>query len=329
MIDLYPFQLVPEFVERVWGTHDVSFLYQHSVGAKPIGEVWLTGDQNRIANGHLKGRTLADVAQQYGSRLIGERSCASGVSPDRFPLLMKVLFPREKLSVQVHPDDVKAQEVGEPCGKTECWYILKSDPGAQIGLGFLPGTQPDEIERSIHENRMEHLLNWIDVSAGEMYYVDAGTVHAIAPGSVIVETQQNSDTTYRLYDYGRPRELHIERGMAAMKTLTHAGRTVPQDETLVASPCFVVERLTVNNPRGIHTDDNAHCLFALSGAVRIEADGTPPITISRGEVAVVPANLPSYHLVPQWNAEIMLAHLPSTTLEEPQTEMPHAMAGKI
>jgi len=316
MTELHPFQLLPEFVERVWGTRDLSFLYKQSVGTTPIGEVWLTGDQCRIAGGPYKGRTLADLSRRFGSALTGTSKCA-----DRFPLLMKVLFPREKLSVQVHPDDTTAQAAGEPCGKTECWYIVHAEPGAQIGLGFQPGTDVDEIERAIHEHRMEHLLNWLDVKAGEMYYVDAGTVHAIGPGSVIVETQQNSDTTYRLYDYGRPRELHIAQGLAAMKAKTHAGRTILEGETLISSPCFAVERLQLNAKRQLDTSDVAHCIFALDGAVRIESAGSQPITISRGEVAIVPAITRTFELVPQWQAELLIAHLPTSETTEPRTEL--------
>ncbi len=322
MTDLYPLQIVPEFVERVWGTHDVGLLYQHSVGIKPIGEVWLTGGQCRVANGPLKGRTIEDLSRTCGEALTGEVAHY----PDRFPLLMKVLFPREKLSVQVHPDDAVAQAAGEPCGKTECWYILKADEGAQIGLGFQPGTTREQIERSIHEGRMEHLLNWIDVRAGEMYYVDAGTVHAIGPGSVIIETQQNSDTTYRLYDYGRPRELHIDRGLTAMKLSTHAGRVTPRKiaqhrETLVASPSFTVERQQLTSEHSVRPGGNVQCIFAMDGAARIESPGAQPLTIARGEMAIIPAALHEYSVFPQWTCDLLYASVPAGEIAEPETEL--------
>ena len=321
MSDLYPLQLVPEFVERVWGTHDVSALYQHSVGAKPIGEVWLTGEQCRVANGPMKGRTLAELCQQFGDALIG----GGNKTPKRFPLLMKVLFPREKLSVQVHPDDEAAQRVGEPCGKTECWYILSAEPGAQIGLGLTPGTTRTQVERSIHENRMEHLLNWIDVRRGDMYYVDAGTVHAIAPGAVILETQQNSDTTYRLYDYGRPRELHIEKGLAAMKDTTHAGRVLHDGRTIVSSPSFEVRRESLREPQTFNTRSAVHCIFAADGAARIECAGKQPVSIARGDLVVIPAALGEYCVVPQWSCETLTASLPGGEVEHPKTVL-HELA---
>src|SRR5262249_10820792 len=156
-------------------------------------------------NGPLAGKTLGELCKQFGADLVGE----SAVANDRFPLLIKFLFPREKLSIQVHPDDEMAQRLGLPCGKTECWYVLHAEPGAQVGVGLKPGATKAQFAEAIKHGHAEKLLNWIDVAAGDLIYVEAGTVHAIGPGSILVETQQNSDTTFRLYDYGRPRELHL------------------------------------------------------------------------------------------------------------------------
>ena len=145
--------------------------------------------------------------------------------PTAFPLLLKFLFPHEKLSVQVHPDDAAARRAGLPCGKTECWYVAHARPGAQIALGLKPGVTREQFERSIIEKRAEELLNWINVYQGEMIYVTGGTVHTLGPGSIMLETQQQSDTTYRLYDYGRPRELHLKEGLAVIKEKTVAGKS--------------------------------------------------------------------------------------------------------
>ena len=176
-----------------------------------IGESWLTGDNCKVQNGALAGKSLAELASQYRRELVGD----APKDADRFPLLMKFFFPQQKLSVQVHPDDAAAREIGQPCGKTECWYVAHAESGAEIGLGLKQGATRAEFERSIRENRAEELLNWINVSAGDMIYVAGGTVHTLGPGSIIVETQQQSDTTFRLYDYGRPRELHLERWACA------------------------------------------------------------------------------------------------------------------
>src|SRR5579872_6938997 len=124
MSQFYPLLLIPEFHERVWGTRDLSAFYPaHKVGEQPIGEAWLTGEECRVANGRLQGRTLFQVGQEFGEQLYGT------LAPQpRFPLLIKIIFPNDKLSVQVHPDDATARKAGLPCGKTECWYVLSAGP---------------------------------------------------------------------------------------------------------------------------------------------------------------------------------------------------------
>src|SRR4051812_21939547 len=190
MSDLYPLLLKPFFSPRPWGALDLSPIYPEFPGAPDelIGESWLTGDMCKVANGPLQGKTLDELVAKYGRELVGK----TAPQADHFPLLMKFIFPKDKLSVQVHPDDEGARALGQPCGKTECWYVFAAEVGGQIGLGLKPGTTHEEFAKAIEEVRAEQLLNWIDVKAGEMYYVDAGTVHAIGPGVILVETQQNS-----------------------------------------------------------------------------------------------------------------------------------------
>jgi mannose-6-phosphate isomerase len=135
MPSLYPLRIIPEFHQRIWGTRDLSPLFAPVPGDEAIGEVWLTGDACKVANGMLAGSSLGDLTRQFGRDLVGQ----TAPLPDRFPLLVKFLFPREKLSVQVHPDDAGARALGQPCGKTECWYVLQARPGAQVALGLKGG----------------------------------------------------------------------------------------------------------------------------------------------------------------------------------------------
>ena len=175
-----------------------------------------------------------------------------------------------------------------------------------------------------------------------MFYVDAGTVHAIGPGSVIVETQQNSDTTFRLYDYGRPRQLHIEHALQATKELTHAGRVVagkPQVENgkvqanLVTSPCFIVDKFhfarawEFRRPR--HAKRSVWCLTATRGAGVIESLHASPVTFACGESVVIPANVDSFMLKPQWELEFLCASLPVEKVGHPATVMAEAAAGSL
>lgn len=333
MPDLYPLLLRPQFHQRVWGARSLAPVYGQEF-SEPVGEAWLTGEQCRVVNGSLTGRTLADLTRDYGRELIG-------AAPDRsrFPLLIKFLFPRDKLSVQVHPDDEGAKSKGQACGKTECWYVWSAEPGAKIGLGLKPGTSKAEVERAIRETRMEELLNWIEVRAGEMFYVDAGTVHAIGPGSVLVEIQQNSDTTYRLYDYGRPRELHIEDGLAAVKEETHAGRVLPgqpviekgsTQSNLVTSPCFTVDKFRLAEPWAFERDSsdngNVFCLVATEGCGQIEFADMAPVTFCTGQAVVVPTAVKQFTIRPQWELELLCSFVPNRA-EHPATVLVGTTAG--
>jgi len=326
MEQLYPLLLLPEFHERVWGTHDLSAFYpSHKVGNEPIGEVWLTGEGCRIANGSLQGRTLGEISKEFRDKLNGTLA-----REQRFPLLVKIIFPKDKLSVQVHPDDEDARKASLPCGKTECWYVLDAAPSAKVGLGLKPGAHRKEVEDSIHSKNMEQLLNWISVKPGEMIYVDAGTVHAIGPDCVLLETQQNSDTTYRLYDYGRPRELHIGLGLQAMKEVTRAGKVKSRGGNghvvLISSPSFAVDKMMLKEVKTLNTEEvsrrsSPHCIIGLRGCGIIEYDGAPAISVGRGEAAVVPASIGSYRIRPQWEFECVRALVP-VSASEPETENP-------
>lgn len=324
-MDLYPIRLAPRFVERIWGTRDLSPIFGEPPGTELIGEVWLTGDECTVADGAFAGKTLSDLAQEFGRELVGE----TAKEERRFPLLMKFLFPREKLSVQVHPDDDGAKKAGQPCGKTECWYVLDAKPGAQVGLGLKPGATRKDFERAIEEVRAEELLNWIDVRKGEMIYVDAGTVHAIGPGSVMLETQQNSDTTYRLYDYGRPRELHLRAGLEALKEKTHAGKVKAPASNghwteLVCSPCFRVDKASLSKGQSLETKRDvsaAQILVATEGSGVLEVNGAPPVAFRKGEVVVVPASAREYAVRGQWSVELLRAMVPGPEACEPDTTL--------
>lgn len=321
MSNLYPFLLIPIFDERPWGVRDLRPIYTKIV-KEPIGESWLTWGDSCIANGPLAGRTLGEIARDCKRDLVG----SAAVFDDRFPLLVKFLFPAEKLSVQVHPDDAGAQRVGQPYGKTECWYVLDAKPGAQVGLGLKPGVTLEEFETSIRENRAEDLLNWIDVHAGDMLYVAAGTVHTIGGGMILVETQQSSDITYRLYDYGRPRELHIKDGIAAIKLVTRAGKVVHNDgddpRVLVRSPFFEVEKRKLDGPlEAVVSPESPHILVAIEGAGVVESAGMEPVSFAKGEAVVIPACVPHYSVRPQWELELMRISLPTGHVAEPATAL--------
>jgi len=322
----------PGFDPRPWGTRDLSPIYPNHRFEQKIGESWLTGDECKVANGPLGGKTLAQLSEQYQRELVGD----AARDPRRFPLLLKFLFPHEKLSVQVHPDDAQALRVGQPWGKTECWYVAHAKPGAQIALGLRAGVTAAQLEEAIQQNRAEEALNWIHVFPGDMIYVAGGTVHTLGPGSIIVETQQQSDMTYRLYDYGRPRELHLKDGLAAVKEKVNSGKVVrPAPEQissknrrapLVAAPHFAVEMYEARDPIQLAPRDDSgkssvQILVAVEGCAVIEAPGFEPVTLTKGDAVVIPAATERFGVRPQWAVEFLRAYVPGKLLPEPETRV--------
>jgi mannose-6-phosphate isomerase len=333
MDTLYPLLMQPGFDPRPWGTQDLSPIYPNHRFEQKIGEAWLSGDECKVANGPLKGKTLAALSQEYQRELVGE----AARDASRFPLLLKFLFPHDKLSVQVHPDDTQALRVGEPWGKTECWYVAHAKPGSQIGLGLKPGVTARQLEEAIHQNRAEEVLNWVNVYAGDMIYVAGGTVHTLGPGSVIVETQQQSDMTYRLYDYGRPRELHLKDGIAAVKENVKSGKVLrpaplviaagkARWSQLVTAPYFVVDMFEIKEPVSPVTRDDVdkvsvQILVAVEGCGVIESPGSEPVTLAKGDAVIIPACLEHYTVRPQWTLEFLRAFVPGKEYPEPETRI--------
>jgi mannose-6-phosphate isomerase len=333
MSQLYPLLMQPAFDPRPWGATDLSPIYPNHRFEEKIGEAWLTGDASKVANGPWSGRSLTELSSLFGRELVGEAS----PEPNRFPLLLKFLFPHEKLSVQVHPDDEIARSVGQPWGKTECWYVAHAKAGAQIALGLKPGVTRAQFEEAIHEQHAEELLNWINIFPGEMIYVAGGTVHTLGPGSIIVETQQQSDTTYRLYDYGRPRQLHLKEGMAAVKEKVASGKVVRpapaamngksnRRAPLIAAPYFVVDMFELSEPQEFFTAEadsknSVQILVAVDGCSIVEAAGAQPVTMAKGDAVVVPAGLGEFRVRPQWHAEFLKASVPGQPVSEPQVRL--------
>ncbi len=296
MSALAPFRLQPTFAPRTWGRPDLSAWYPHSAlpatraGADPIGEAWLTGPACIIADGPNAGKTLAQVAKTHKEALLGKHS-----HENEFPLLIKLLFPNAKLSVQVHPNDAEARELGLGRGKTECWYVLEAEPGATVACGLAPGATVEQMSAAIANGTMEDLLNHLSVKKGDMVFVDAGTVHAIGPGATLLEIQQTSDTTYRLYDYGRPRELHLAAGLAVSKQDTRAGKVapeaIPHGTRLLKEQYFTVDSFPMKAGDALTLSDatgKPHCFTALYGDAEV-VTGTCRAQLPAGHAVVVPA----------------------------------------
>ena len=269
-----PFRLAPWFSERVWGRRDLRPWYESTGTGELVGEAWLTGPECLVETGEMVGRSFASVIAE-------------------FPLLVKILFPNDKLSVQVHPDDAQAQAMGQARGKTECWYVLEAEPGAAVALGLKDGVTVEGVRAAVADGSLEELMVWVPVTVGEMIFVDAGTVHAIGPGVVLLETQQTCDVTFRMYDYGRARELHLEQGLRVMKTKTAAGKVRPVQMDgfvrLIEQRYFVVDRYDVAAGSGVVVPIAGEgCVVGLGGTAVVESDGFAPVEVVRGTAVMLP-----------------------------------------
>ncbi len=305
----HPLRLEPTLHVKVWGGRKLSSVMHKALPSDaPYGESWELHDTSTVDHGPHAGRTLGDLLAEYGVALIGTRSDPA----EGFPLLAKLLDAADWLSVQVHPNDAQARQLeGQPRGKTEAWVLLAADPDARLVIGVTPGTAQDAMAAAIRDNTLEDLLVYAEVHAGDVLYMPAGTVHAIGPGCLIYEIQQSSNTTYRLYDWGRmgldgqPRPLHIDKGvqvsnLGALPPVTH-----PTDDGLIVDGAyFRTYRHTLREPDGaltLPTSGAFQTLTCISGTLWLEANGQG-VELAAGRTAVVPAAVASFTLSGQGTA---------------------------
>jgi mannose-6-phosphate isomerase len=275
-----PFRLQPKFAARVWGQDNLQPWYADTGLDGKVGEAWLTGPECIAETGPHAGQSLGEMSVEFPGQL----------GNGEFPILVKMLFPSEKLSVQVHPDNEQAQSLGLKRGKTECWYVLEAVPGAFVMCGLKSGVDIDDLRRGALNGSMEQMLEQVPVEAGDMVFVDAGTVHAIGPGVVLLEVQQTCDVTYRLFDYGRARELHLDQGLAVVKLKTDAGKTDPKPNTsggytrLIETEYFVLDRFDLAASTVIEMSmDGIGCVVAIKGAAAVNE-----VEVEAGHAVVVP-----------------------------------------
>ncbi|HMF78504.1 MAG TPA: type I phosphomannose isomerase catalytic subunit [Bryobacteraceae bacterium] len=277
-----PFQLLPIFRERVWGRESLTPYFPETLRKQRIGEIWFTHEENETASGGTLGQLLASHPEILGT-------AADPAHPGICPLLIKLLFTSERLSVQVHPDDAYAQRHHGSLGKTEAWYVLDAKPPAEVAIGFKEPLTPERLRASAVSGEIEDLLDWRKAAPGDLFFVPAGTVHAIGAGMTICEVQENSDITYRLYDYGRPRELHLEHGTQVSELGPHTHYAQPRTlgggrDELLACGYFRMERLGIEESRAVAGGLPYYLLLiCLKGAGVIDGQAFSP-----GEAWMVP-----------------------------------------
>jgi mannose-6-phosphate isomerase len=309
---LGPIHLRSSLHPTIWGGRNLTRLAGKQLPeGKKIGESWETATDTVALNAPYTGQTLGALVAEYGEALIGSRAVA--VFGMRFPLLAKFIDAQDQLSVQVHPDDAwaSAHENGE-FGKTEAWYILQADDGAEIVYGLKQAATEEVIRRAIAENSLESYLRRVTVRAGDVILVPAGMVHAICAGIVLYELQEYSDITYRLYDYGRlqpdgqPRDLHIEQSLAVMRytppefdrvqPVAIADATSGQRRVLVGCRYFVEEEARIaGEAPGLERPSSCQILTVLQGSCEVAWAGGE-VLVGLGETAVLPASIGPYQL---------------------------------
>lgn len=245
-------ELKPIFRERIWGRTSLEPYFSDIPNTDRIGEAWYTFTENPTSAGKTFGELLSANPELLGS---GVDEAYPGICP----ILVKLLFTTERLSVQVHPDDNYARQHHDSLGKTEAWYVIESAPPGEVAVGFREELSRERFATAARTGEIEHLLDWRKVHAGDVIFIPAGTVHAIGAGLTICEVQETSDITYRLYDYGRPRELHLDHGAAVARLgpdtrASRPRRLAPGRDELVSCEYFRMEKLVPNSGFGIEGD---------------------------------------------------------------------------
>ncbi|HEY1717586.1 MAG TPA: type I phosphomannose isomerase catalytic subunit [Verrucomicrobiae bacterium] len=318
---LYPLTFHPIFKERIWGGREIEKLYGKKLPAgKPVGESWeisdRPGDESIIANGKFAGKSLRWLMENHARELLG---AAKPASENRFPLLIKILDAREKLSLQVHPPANKAAELkGEP--KTEMWFIADAAPGAELFVGLKHDVTRAEFEKKISDGSVAECFHRAPVLAGDTMFLPSGRVHAIGAGLVIFEIQQNSDTTYRVFDWnrvgldGKPRDLHVEESLASIDFNDFEPELVSEkissDEKIKSRPLvrdklFNVESLEMN--AGAVSKLKKHKLqivAAVSGQIEIKSN-SETVNLSAGQFCLIPASLERTEILAKSDAALL------------------------
>ena len=325
MQTLYPFKLTPLFKEKIWGGQKIRQQLKMDFGLLPnCGEAWLLsgvgGNPTLVNNGYLTSNELNELVEVFMGDLVGDKVYER--FGDQFPILVKVIDSNDWLSIQVHPDDALAQKRGVGYGKTEMWYVMQADADAELICGF--NQEVDElIYLSYLENKkLKDIMNFEKVEKGDVFFIPAGRVHALGPGTLIAEIQQSSDTTYRIYDWdrvdqaGNSRDLHTEEALEAIDYAMHSNYKTPylrsenSTENLIKSPFFTTNILKIS--AGIKKDyselDSFVILFCTEGGLKIEWEDQN-YTLVAGEVILLPNVIENITLLPDPNAIILEVYI--------------------
>ncbi len=316
---MYPLLLKPAVKDYIWGGNRLKKEYNIETDKAIAAEGWMLSchkdGENIVLNGPEKGKALSEVLTLWGEEALGEKAKAFSY----FPILIKLIDANDRLSVQVHPNDQYALKNEGEYGKTEMWYVVDCEDNASLIYGFKHDIEKEEFERRIKDNTLPEVCNFVPVHKGDVFFIEAGTLHAIGKGILIAEVQQNSNTTYRVSDYGRlgadgkPRELHIEKALAVTETVTpkrpygNVGEVKETDfgsvRALAECDLFKTELISLNGKTEFSDTDSFTSLLILNGEATVSY-GNITLNAKKGDSLFIPAGI---NIDLCGNAEILLS----------------------
>lgn len=300
---MYPIKFENIYYEKIWGGRDLEN-FRKNLPDGDVGESWdiacHPNGTGTVANGEFKGRKFNELIDKYGKELLGR-----SYNGDIFPLLVKLINSKDKLSVQVHPNDEYAKKNENSFGKTEAWYVVDAKPGSFLIVGT-KDCDKEIFKKAIEEGNTEKYLNKIEVKKGDAFLINSGLVHAICEGVIIAEIQQNSDITYRIYDYGRPREIHVEKSLEVidfkLKAINASSKELEKFDgynrgILCKSNYFTIEKYIITKEVEEESDKDKFFIFTcVDGEGEIISGNDFKEKIYKGDSLLIPATLGKYKI---------------------------------
>lgn len=305
-------KLKPALKDYIWGGQKLKTDFGFQSDLDIVAEGWMLSchkdGENIVENGEFAGSTLSEVIQKLGKETLGKH----GQVFDRFPILIKLIDAKNDLSVQVHPDNEYAQRVENEYGKTECWYILDCEPGAELIYGFKKEISKEEFRKRVEDNTFLDVVNKVKVHKGDLFFIESGTLHAIGKGILLAEIQQNSNVTYRVYDYGRlgadgkPRQLHTEKAIAVTNCVPPTRSAKPEGEPinhgsytkqlLTSCDLFTVWNISVQNEYAAAADEDSFVSLVVADGCGKITCGKDTLPAKKGDSFFLPANAGQFTL---------------------------------
>lgn len=314
----------PILKTTIWGGDNILPLKGLDPTLSKIGECWevsgMPGSESVVEAGPDSGLTINELLDKYGAGLLGKRNYNR--FDGKFPMLVKIIDTSDRLSVQVHPDDRTASELGLPNGKNEMWYVLDSREGAEIANGFKHPVTKEDLDSLINNGDISDALERIEIRRGDVFYIPAGRVHAIGAGCTLVEVQQSSDTTFRIYDYdrtdksGNPRELHKDLALRSINCDDCDNRRIEYSTTpnvpvnVIRSPFFSINILESNTEfiRDYSENDSFVVIVMVDGGASLHC-GSQSAVIKKGHSVLIPASASGVTISPDGEARMLEAYI--------------------